>query len=31
MKKLILLSMIAVGMPIQLFAQDDMYFVPTRE
>ena len=31
MKKLILLSMIAMVMPLELLAQDDMYFVPTRE
>ncbi len=31
MKKLILLSIIATCMPTGLFAQDDMYFVPTRE
>lgn len=31
MKKLILLSIMAMSMPLQLMAQDDMYFVPTRE
>lgn len=31
MKKLIVLSIIAAGMPLGLFAQDDMYFVPTKE
>ena len=31
MKKLILFSIIAACMPIELFAQDDMYFVPSRE
>ena len=31
MKKLILLSVIAVCWPLGLFAQDDIYFVPTRE
>ncbi|MBQ8655819.1 MAG: hypothetical protein IJ527_01990 [Prevotella sp.] len=31
MKKLIMLSIIAVGLPLQLSAQDDMYFVPTKE
>jgi len=31
MKKLVLLSLLAAGMPLGLFAQDDMYFVPTKE
>ncbi len=31
MKKLVLLSILAAGMPAGLWAQDDMYFVPTKE
>lgn len=31
MKRLIVLSVIAAGMPLGLLAQDDMYFVPTKE
>ncbi len=31
MKKLILLCIVALCMPVGLLAQDDMYFIPTRE
>ena len=31
MKKLIMLSIIAASLPLNLLAQDDLYFVPTKE